>query len=193
MGIQFDAAQARQWLADAGYPNGAGLPPITLWCSTGPQALAQRIRQAWIDNLGVTVTLQAVAFGELIPKLDNGEAQVWGPYAYCPDYNDAYCFLDWAVLDSRQWYGGWSNASYDDLLRRSESEHDQIARAALYRQAEEILVETDAVVLPVYYWQTINVAAKPDLYRTYPGYDAPDVATWRRWTQHIFLPAIRKR
>jgi oligopeptide transport system substrate-binding protein len=34
VGIPYNPTQARQWLADAGYPNGQGLPPITLWFNT---------------------------------------------------------------------------------------------------------------------------------------------------------------
>ncbi len=57
VGIPYDPTQARQWLAAAGYPNGQGLPPITLAYDAHPvhQAVAEYMRQNWTDNLSVTV------------------------------------------------------------------------------------------------------------------------------------------
>ena len=42
VGHPFNAAQAQTWLAAAGYPGGAGLPPVTLWYNSDPghQAIA---------------------------------------------------------------------------------------------------------------------------------------------------------
>jgi ABC-type oligopeptide transport system substrate-binding subunit len=46
------------------------------------------------------------------------------------------------------------------------------------RQAEEILVETDAVMLPLYYYTSV-LAVKPYLERTYGAGGEFDIATWR--------------
>jgi oligopeptide transport system substrate-binding protein len=60
VGISYDPTQAQAWLSTAGFPGGAGLPPITLSFNTHPghQSIAEFIRQNWIDNLNVTVTLR---------------------------------------------------------------------------------------------------------------------------------------
>jgi hypothetical protein len=93
------------------------------------------------------------------------------------DYLDAYNFLGDA-LQPRSRFGNWSNATYDNLLDEALNEPDPDARKALYRQAEEILVETDAVMIPLYYMTSV-IATKPHLERTYPAGGQPDVATWR--------------
>jgi oligopeptide transport system substrate-binding protein len=94
VGIPYDVAQARQWLAQAGYPNGRGLPPVTLWINTnaGHQAIAQYIQQNWYTNLGVNVTLQNEAWSSYMSDVRNGQFQIWR-WGWCMDYPYANYFL----------------------------------------------------------------------------------------------------
>jgi oligopeptide transport system substrate-binding protein len=177
VGIPYNPTQAQQWLAQAGYPNGQGLPPITLWYNTsvGHQNIAEYVRDTWYNTLGVSVTLQSMDWSDYLDELNNGEFQVWR-LGWCLDYPDAHNFLS-SVYHHQGAHGNWSNATYDDLLDQAAQEQDPEVRKALYKQAEEILVETDAVRLPLYYYTSI-VATKPYLERTYSG-GAFDIATWR--------------
>jgi len=188
VGIPYNPTQAQQWLADAGYPNGQGLPPITLWFNTGHETIAEYIRDDWSATLGVTVTLQSLPWGDYLSRLDQGEFQIWR-LGWCADYNDAYNFLNDA-LASRGRYGGWTNATYESLLDQMAQETDPDARKALYKQAEEILVETDAVMMPLYYYVSA-ITTKPYLERTYPSFGAFDIATWRI-IYRIYLPVVIK-
>jgi hypothetical protein len=140
-------------LSNAGYPNGQGLPPITLWFNTSTvhQAIAEYIRQNWIDNLNVTVTLQSIPWEDYISDLDNGNFQIWR-MGWCYDYNDAYNFLNDAIAPNPGRYGGWSNATYMNLLDMAARSNNNDARKLDYKQAEEILVETDAVMIPLYFY-----------------------------------------
>lgn len=176
VGIPYNPTQARQWLADAGYPNGQGLPQITLWfnTSTGHQSIAEYVRGSWYTTLGVSVTLQSLEWSDYRDQVDNGQLQVWR-MGWCMDYPDANCFLNDGV--DRVALGNWNNATYESLLDQAALEQDPDARKALYKQAEEILVETDAVMLPLYYYASA-VATKPYLQRTYPA-SPSDIATWR--------------
>jgi oligopeptide transport system substrate-binding protein len=179
VGIPYDPTQAQAWLAAAGYPGGAGLPPITLWYNTGAshQAIAQYIADNWQTDLGVNVSLSSLAWPlPYLDELEKGTMQVWR-LGWCMDYPDAYNFLH-DGLEPRSKFGNWNNASYDSLLNQALSEPDPDARKALYKQAEEILVETDAVLIPLYYTANV-IATKPYLERTYPVGGQPDVATWR--------------
>ncbi len=179
VGIPYNPTQARQWLAQAGYPNGQGLPPITLWfnTSTGHQRIAEYIRDSWYATLGVSVTLQSLPWNEYLGQLDNGQFQIWR-LGWCMDYPDANNFLRDAIEPHRGAYGGWYNTTYEGLLDQAARTSDPSARAALYKQAEEILVETDAVMIPLYYDASV-VAVKPYLERTYAAGGEFDIATWR--------------
>jgi len=191
VGIPYDPAQARQWLTDAGYPNGDGLPPITLWFNTGPghELIAEYVQQAWIDHLGVSVTLASLPWrGGYLDLVYSGEAQI-SRLGWNPDYCDAYNFLGDAILPGRSRFGNWTSTAYDDLLSQAAGEQDPEVRKGLYKEAERILVETDAVVIPLYSLAA-QVAAKPYLRRTYPGVGGPDISTWCIYTHHLSLPMV---
>jgi len=179
VGIPYNPSQARQWLAEAGYPNGQGLPPITLWFNTSPghQAIAEYIRNSWNTTLGVSVTLQSLEWRNYLRQLDNGQFQIWR-LSWCIDYPDANNFLADAINNDRGAFGGWSNPTYESLVAQAAREQDPNTRKALYRQAEEILVETEAVMIPLYY-NTSVLAVKPYLERTYAAGGEFDIAAWR--------------
>jgi oligopeptide transport system substrate-binding protein len=191
VGIPYDPSQARQWLAAAGYPNGDGLPPITLAYNAHPvhQAVAEYLRQKWTDNLSVTVALSptAVFNPDYQDLLCSDAPQVWR-MSWIADQRDGYNLLYTAVnwRCERAPYGNWTNPSYESLLRLAAQTADPNARKALYQQAEEILVETDAVMLPLFYFG-YEMATKPYLQRTYSFGVGGRIADWRI-TWRAFLP-----
>ncbi|MGD8586811.1 MAG: ABC transporter substrate-binding protein, partial [Chloroflexota bacterium] len=178
VGLPYNAAEAQGWLADAGYPGGAGLPPITLWFneSAGHQAIAEQARASWYNTLGVSVTLQTLPWEEYLPFTETGGAQIWR-LGWCADYLEAQNFLANSVYGNINRLGGWSNPAYDSLLDLALAQPDESARLDLYRQAEEILVETDAVLAPIYHYVTDRVT-RPYLDRTYPA-GSISIAPWQ--------------
>jgi oligopeptide transport system substrate-binding protein len=179
VGIQYNPTQARQWLAQAGYPNGQGLPPITLWFNTNTshQSMAEYFRNSWYSTLGVSVTLQSLSWGTpYFDQINSGHSQIWR-LGWCQDYPDAYNFLYDGVIPIRNRYGNWTNATYDSLLDQAAHTQDATTRQSLYKQAEKILVETDAVMIPLYHFTSV-IAAKPYLERTY-SVNSYDISTWR--------------
>ncbi len=193
VGIAYDPVQARQWLAAAGYPNGQGLPPITMMFDTRfldrNLAIASYLGQGWMDELSATVTITYTEWANYLDLLATDAPQVW-QLRWCADYPDAYNFLRGSV-DSfgRANYGFWNNPTYEGLLDLAVGTSDLDERAGLYRQAEEILVETDAVMIPVYYGAD-GIAARPHLQRTYgnPAFGGR-IADWRV-TWRVFLPLV---
>ncbi len=73
-------AQARAWLAEAGYPGGEGLPPLTLLHNNadGPAQAAQAVAAMWRDGLGIEVEVESLAWPEYSGVL-NGLGQETGP------------------------------------------------------------------------------------------------------------------
>lgn len=59
--LSYDVAKAKQLLADAGYPNGQGLPELVFYAPPANDPLMPLIEavvKMWQDNLGVKVTIQ---------------------------------------------------------------------------------------------------------------------------------------
>jgi len=193
VGIPYDPVMARQWLAAAGYPNGEGLPPIMMMYDTRfytqNLAIASYMRQNWMDNLSVTVTISETEWSNYLNLLINDPPQVW-EIRWFADHRDSYNFLhDGVDALGRLKYGNWNNPTYESLLALAAHTANLLTRASLYKQAEEILVETDAVLLPIYYYST-GIATKPYLERTF-GNGGLDgwIADWRMNWQ-LFLPFI---
>jgi oligopeptide transport system substrate-binding protein len=194
VGVPYSPTLAQQWLAAAGYPNGQGLPPITPMYDprfTENLTIASHFRQNWMDNLDVTVALSVTSWSDYLSLLGTDPPQVW-QLRWIADHYDAYNFLYDSINSlGRVKYGNWSNNTYDGLLNLAARTADLNTRKSLYKQAEEILVETDAVMSPVYYYANGTVA-KPHLQRTYgSGGWGGRIADWRiMW--RVFLPVILK-
>lgn len=177
VGLPFSPVLAGQWLAQAGYPNGQGLPPITVSyvSNTTNQLTAEYIRDVWYASLGVSVTLESLTRGEFWGRLTAGELQVW-PLTWCMDYPDSNNFVNEGL--DRHYLGDWYNESFENLVTQAAEEQDAETRKALYKQAEEILAKTDAVMIPLWY-SGFFTAVKPYLERTISPSGAADIAVWR--------------
>jgi ABC-type oligopeptide transport system substrate-binding subunit len=143
----YDPDNARALLAAAGYPGGAGLPPITL--TTYGVSYEQTVVSEIERNLGVTVAIEAIPFNS--DQLETQDKpQIW-TLAWIADYPHPHDFLGLLLqTGSTSNKGLWSNPYYDALLDQAGAEADIDEQARIYAQAQEIL-EIEAPVVPVAY------------------------------------------
>ncbi len=155
----FDAnvAQAQELLAEAGYPNGEGLPTIEYSFNTNDahQKIAEVITQTWSEKLGVKTQLSNMDWNVFLQARSDGDFEV-ARHGWIQDFNDPINWLDmWQTseIDGNN-YARFSNADYDALIAASYTETDPAARSELLYQAEEVLHQ-NWVVAPVYFYKNI--------------------------------------
>jgi len=148
-----DAETARQLLAEAGYPNGEGLPEITILYNTREtnKIIAEAIQEMWKTNLGIEkVKLMNQEWQIYLDSLDQGDFHV-ARVAWTGDYADPMTFIDLFVTNGSENDGGWSNDRYDELVQTAKSTGDQEVRMKAMHEAEEILME-EMAIMPVFFY-----------------------------------------
>ena len=146
-----DLGTARRLLAEAGFPAGRGLPPLELLYNNSEivRIVAEAIQEMWRRDLGVDVRLQNQEYKVVFANRRAGNYQILLS-DWVGDYLDATTFLDLWRRDAGNNHTGWGSAAYDDLLNRAEAAADSAARAALLRQAEELVLDA-APIVPIYF------------------------------------------
>ncbi len=150
-GYSYDPDKARRLLAEAGYPGGRGLRPITIWSSVRREEIVQQheeVRKYWAA-IGVASRVEYVTdWPTFARSLDEGKLPVFlhGWYADVPDPDNFLFKLFYSR--SPQNFFGYASPAVDDLLEQARGEREIIRRIELYRKAEELVV-ADVPVIPI--------------------------------------------
>lgn len=177
--LDYDPEWARAWLAEAGYPGGEGLPKITLMYNTseGHGRIAEAIQSMWAETLGVEVELNEQEWDAYLKTLSEDPPQIWR-MGWCADYPDQH---NWVFEVFHSAYGEnrtrWHNEEFDRLTEEARGELDLDRRRELYRRAEIILCDEEAVIIPLYYYGDF-VLTKPYVERTYPALGIDHIERW---------------
>ncbi len=150
-GFTYDLPAAKALLAEAGYPEGKGAPDIELLYNTSEnhKAVAEAV-QSQLAALGLTVRLINQESGSVLAARRTGDYELLRS-SWIADYVDPASFLEIWTSSSGNNHTGWTHSDYDRLLYRAARTTDAAERNALYRQAEEILLN-ESPILPLYYY-----------------------------------------
>ncbi len=154
LGSQYklDAAKAKKLLADAGYPNGTGLPTVTFSYSdtTGNRTIAQFLQGQMKDNLGIDIKLdpqESKAFRQFL----TGNKHQWALLGWGADYPDPENFLPGLFgTGAGNNHTLYSNPEFDKLSRQATTELDEAKRLQLWAQAHKMVID-DAAIATIYY------------------------------------------
>ncbi len=139
----FNPGAARQALADAGYPNGQGLPKVTLSYGLrgyNPQ-IAPFLQEQWKRNLGVDVALEPMeskAFNQFMNKLQQ-QAGIMGWGADYPDPDNWLPELFGTGAGNNK--TAYSNPALDQLMKWAAGESDPDRRLQMWADAQRIVVD----------------------------------------------------
>lgn len=147
----YDKELAKKKLAEAGYPGGKGLPPITIEYRATSKDVRQQFefyRSNWAD-LGIKVNANFQTFSNFLKKTESGNFQIadagWGA-----DYPDAENFYQ--LLYSKNKApgpndGNFSNKKYDELYEKSRFMVNGPERFAIFKQMNAIIKDEVPMLL----------------------------------------------
>lgn len=182
LGLAYNPTQAKALFDQAGYGLGKRPFPSGVIDVPANELLvksAVSIADNWKKTLGVDMRVESKSVSDLLKDISQNPIGVFR-LGYCAAYPDASSFfLDRTLAGLPYEYTRWARTDFQDLIERAARETDLARRRDLYRQAEKILVQDDAVVIPLIWSTRLTLTAKKFErdYAIMEGYDR--IENWR--------------
>lgn len=151
-GLEFNPEKAKAMLAEAGYGEGKKkFPKIELVFNTNEdhKRVAENIQAQLKRNLGIDIEVQNEEWKVFLNRLKTDPPAIFR-MGWLADYPDPDNFMNLMTSYSENNRTKWKNSAYDKLIEKAVAELDQDKRKALYSQAQELLVEKETPVIPLF-------------------------------------------
>ena len=145
--ISRNLQEARNLLAEAGYPNGLR---ITLYAAESPPIRARlgvAVREM-ARPVGFDINVQTVAYDTYLSQIWRKANFYVGFYAMRPTEDQILRLL--YTSDAAWNETQWNNARFDDLVNRARATTSVAQRRELYGQAQEMMRREVPAVIPVF-------------------------------------------
>lgn len=153
-GFSYQLEEAKQLLAQAGYPNGQKFPTLTLstqQMSQKSKFVSYQVAKMLRENLNITVEVNELSSTNYHIDMKRENIDFW-QLGWFSDYPDPESFLQifTSAHAGKGGYLGYSNATFDSLYQRGVRAKDKSSRVRLFNQAEQFLID-QAVFMPLFY------------------------------------------
>ena len=144
-GWKRDLNKARELIAQAGYPGGKGLPPISLLLRSDEDTRRQAQVIAYdFKQIGIRLEIQAVEWNTFVKQVEN-EPRPMFLLGWVADYPDPDNFL-YVLFNSKQWgaegnHTWYSNKEVDALTEQARTIVSMPERAKIYERVEDIILD----------------------------------------------------
>ena len=161
-GYSLDIDKAKEYLKQAGYPNGKGFPKLTLTINSGGGErngqIAETVQKMLKENLNIEVSINVIPFAEQIDAYQSGKLEFFRT-AWIADYPDPETFL--TIFYSKHIpanpseksfinYQRYRNPKFDSLFMAALKEPNTKRRMEIYMEADQLLLD-DGALIPVFY------------------------------------------
>lgn len=147
----FNPEQARQLLAEAGYPNGADWPGLELFYNTDARhrRVAIAAQQMWKDHLNIDVTLTNQEWKVYLDTVSNRQFSL-ARMGWVGAYLDPGTFLNRFTTKGGTNRTGFSNARYDQIIEQlAPAAPTREERYELMAEAETLFMK-EAAIIPIF-------------------------------------------
>jgi ABC-type transport system substrate-binding protein len=153
-GLPYDPARAKQLLADAGFPDGKGLPPLTMTVNpvtADYRMMAEPIAAMLKDTLGVSIEVQMQEFASYTAAMNRRDVLPSFVTGWSATTLDAGYFHElWLYSKSPLNRVNYESAAFDRLIEQANGAPDRARRIGFIKQADELITK-DVPLIPIMY------------------------------------------
>lgn len=119
--------------------------------SEGETTIAVAVRSMWKQALGAEAELVNEEYRVLISNIQQMTITEAYRLSWIGDYFDPHTFLQLMETNNPQNLTGYSNTTFDELMKQTEVTIDADQRMRLFREAEAIMLD-DHAAIPLYFY-----------------------------------------
>lgn len=157
-GFEYKPDKVRELLSVAGFPDGKGLPEISLATSEQYLEVAEYM-QSQLAEFGIKIRIDVQKSSVLSQSIANTKVNFFRK-SWIADYPDEENFLSLFYSKNKSPegfnYTHYHNPEFDTLYEKSHEELNDKVRYSYYQKMDQLLIE-DAPVVPLYYDQVVRL------------------------------------
>lgn len=160
-GYTYNPDKARELLLEAGYPDGKGLPEITLYSTETYLEMFEFI-QAQLAEVNIKIKIEVEKASVLTPAVANNEIPFFRK-SWIGDYPDEENFM--SLFYSKNFspkgfnYTHYNNAVFDKMYEEARICLNDSIKKTLYQKMDQMLID-DAPIVPLYYDEVVRLVSK---------------------------------